>query len=108
MEIDDYVKSHPQKQHKQQPQQSQPQQQILRYTCVICHNSFDNPTVKFLGSFGLELFIFFALLFVGALFMGSIGIFIAFIIALVISVVRRFSKKEICPYCKSENFIKNR
>ena len=94
MEIDDFVKS-----NSRQPQ--------TRYRCMICHNAFNKPVVRYTGSCLLELIVFVVTFIIGAMFLGVIGIAISFIIAIIFSVIRRCSRKEICPYCKSENFIKH-
>ena len=124
MEIDDFVKANPPKPQPQQtyiPKQSkQTQQPTSQYTCMICHNNFDKPVVRYMCRFYLELLLFLMLMFICLMFyifgylsvpllkILSIKIFAwSFVISIVFSVIRRCSRKEICPYCKSENFIKH-
>lgn len=102
MEIEDFVKANPPKPKPQQtyiPKQSK-QPKPPRYTCMLCHNQFDKPKTSYFGSCALEIVIFLIL-----------GIFVnlalAFVVTLIISSIRLSSKKRVCPYCKSENFLQH-
>ncbi len=93
---------------KQNPDFTKHQASSMKYTYAICKNGFDKPATKQMGSFMMEVAIFIVLLVLGWLFLGAIGIVGAFVVAICISIVRSFSRKQVCPHCKSENFIKNR
>jgi transposase-like protein len=97
MEIEDFVKANP---PKPKPQQTYKQSKPPRYTCMICHNQFDKPKTSYFGSFALEIAIFLVL----AIF---VHLALAFVVTLIFSAVRLSSKKRVCPYCKSENFVQH-
>ena len=81
--------------------------QLKKYTCVLCKNSFDKPSTKQLCGFCLELFIFIIVLVAGSLLLGPLGVFVALVMAIILSVIRMLTKKKVCPFCKSENFVQN-
>ncbi len=95
MELDEYIKQNP----------TNPKR--YKYSCMMCKRGFDKPKKKSLGSLLLELGIFILALIGGTLFLGVFGVILAFVVMIIVSLIRIISTKKVCPHCNSEVFLKN-
>ena len=79
----------------------------ITYQCVLCKNEFDKPKKKIsfpIKSESVGLLIATILFFLFSPFLGVFCLFLS-----VLFLLFRFlsaPRKEVCPYCGSENFVK--
>lgn len=87
---------------------------MSKYTCLLCKKSFDKPAsgvwfVDVIRALVVNL-LGIAIILVGFLNSVATGISLAFAYAFCwgfFIVAKKLFGKKLCPYCKSENFIKN-
>lgn len=77
-----------------------------KYKCVLCNNNFDKPKTKSFGSFWMELGLLLLSIFLYFIFPAAGTLLFAIILCVSVFRSLSISRKKVCPYCGSENFIK--